>query len=135
MSILTEAQPQRLLGQPDYRLIVHDEALPSRTIRGTAGRLAESTSSCYAELVVDDVILQQDVINGSYLKTLFRYREFGADGMPRRSFSTWSQTHLDVFPPRRPEQLEEAIAEIRQAFRRNVSLFAEAALAPPRRRR
>jgi hypothetical protein len=74
-------------------------------------------------------------VTGAYLKVLFRYRDFGPDALPRRSFATWSQTHLSQFPPRRPEQLDGAIAEIRDAYRRNIVLFAEVALRPPRRRR
>jgi hypothetical protein len=96
-AILAEAQPQRLMSQRDHRLIVHEEALPSRAIRTTPGRLSDSSSSCYAELVVDDVILQQDWLNGSFLKILFRYRDFGPDAQPRRSFATWAQTDLSSF--------------------------------------
>ena len=97
-AILAEAEPQRLLAQPDHRLIVHAEALPSRAIRTATGRLSNSASNCYAELIVDDVVLQQDFVNGSYLKLLAHYRDFGADAVPRRSFATWSQT---LSPPSR----------------------------------
>jgi len=133
--ILAEMQPHRLLGRDDYRLVVHAEALPSRAIRTTAGRLTDSTSHCYAELIVDDVVLQQGAIDGSFLNVLIHYRDFGPDPTPRRSFATWSQTRLTVFPPGSPEQLERALAEIRQAYRHDFILFAQAALRPPRRRR
>jgi hypothetical protein len=131
-AILAEMEPQRLLAQPGHRLVVHGEALPSRTIRANAGRLADSASACYSELVVDDVVLQQDGISGSFLKTLFHYRDFGADAQPRRSFATWSQTRLTIFPPRQPDQLEAALAELRQAYRRNLTQFSAAATRPPR---
>ena len=133
--ILAEAQPQRLMAQADHRLIVHESALTSRAIRTTPGRLADSSSSCYAELVVDDVILQQDFVNGSYLKILFRYRDFGPGGTPRQSFATWAQTHLESFPPRSPDQLDAAVAEIRRAYRADVVKFASSAQNPRRSRR
>ena len=134
-AILAELQPQRLIGREDYRLIVHPEALPSRVIRANAGRLTESTSACYAELIVDDIVLQQGALSGSFLKVLAHYRDFGPDPTPRRSFATWSQSRLTVFPPSSPDRLEVALAEIRQAYRHDLALFAQAARTPPRRRR
>jgi hypothetical protein len=131
--VLAETQPQRLLRHPDYRLIVHEEALPSRTIRAARNRLTESASPCYAELIVDDVVLQQDYVNGSKLKILFRYRDFGPSIFPD-SFATWVEVPLAAFPPRGPEQLNAALAEIRQAFRQNIGRFAIATLRPRRRR-
>jgi hypothetical protein len=131
-TLLSEAQPQRLLGQSDYRLIVHENALPARVIRTTAGRLTGSPADCYAELVVDDMIVQRDLAHGSVLRILFRYRDFGAGAAPRRSFATWTQTRLRTFPPREAEQLPAAIAEIRAAYRQGLILFAGAASRPPR---
>jgi hypothetical protein len=133
-AILTQAEPQRLMAHADHRLIVHDEALTSRAIRTTPGRLTDSVSPCYAELVVDDVILQQDMINGASLKILFRYRDFGADALPRRSFATWAETDLAAFPPRQPDQLAAALADIRGAYRGNIQRFAAMALRPSRQR-
>lgn len=132
--ILAESRPERLLGQPGHALIVHEEALSSRAIRTTEVRLTQSTSNCYAELVVDDVVLQQDAVNGAFLKVLFRYRDFGALARPRRTFTSWVQRHIDGLPPRRPEDVDAAIANIREAFREDIGLFATAALRPPRRR-
>jgi hypothetical protein len=134
-ALLAEAQPQRLLMLAEHRLVVHDEALSSRTIRSTPGRIDPSQSTCYAELIVDDVFLQQDVVNGSALKILFRYRNFGADTVPQRTFGTWVQTAMPAFPPKRGEGPEAALADIRRAFAANVERFAAALLAPPKRRR
>ncbi len=133
--IMEEVQPQRQFGKEAYRLVLHDAPLPSTRIRNAGGRITDSTASCYAELVLDDVVLQQDAFNGSFLKSLFHYRDFGADATPRRSFATWVQTDLDAMSPRTEEQMEAAVAEIRQAYRTNISLFATSAMRPPRRRR
>jgi hypothetical protein len=132
--ILAAAEPHKLFRLADYRLIVHPEALPSRTIRTATGRLSDSRSPCYAELIVDDVVLQQDWVNGSLLKTLFRYRAFGAGAAPQRSFTTWAETDLGSLPVRDPGQFDAAILEIRGAFRNNVTRFAASARAQPRRR-
>lgn len=133
--ILAELQPQRLIGQADYRLIVHDSALPSRTIRTTPGRIAQSASPCYDELIVDDVVLQQDFMNGSLLKVLFHYRHFGPDARPRRSYATWAERRLGTFPPRDPAQLDAAVAELRNAYRQSLGIFAELARYGPHHRR
>lgn len=133
-TLLAQSHPEIAMGQSDHRLIVHAEALSSRAIRQARERLAESTSRCYAELIVDDVILQTDWVNGSSLHILFHYRNFEAGVLPHRIFATWVDTHLSAFPPRTPDQLDAAIAEIRQAYRRNVALFATAANRPARNR-
>jgi hypothetical protein len=132
--ILAAAEPQKLFRQDGYRLVAHEEALPSRTIRTATGRLSDSAAPCYAELIVDDVVLQQDFVNGALLKTLFRYRNFGPGAAPERSFTTWVETDLGGFPPQAPGQLDAAIREIRSAFRNNIARFAASARAQPRRR-
>lgn len=133
--LLAAAEPQRLLKLETHRLVLHQDALPSRVIRNTPGRIEPSQSPCYAELIVDDVFLQQDVVNGSALKILFRYRNFGAGTAPERSFGTWIQTRLSAFPPKKPEELDAALADIRRAYTANVERFAAAMLTPPRTRR
>lgn len=131
--ILESVHPQDLLNHGGHRLVVHREPLSSRAIRGATGRLSDSGSGCYAELVVDDVVLQQGVA-GSSLNVLFHYRDFGADAAPRTSFTTWARTPLSTFPPRQPAQLAEAIREIREAYRQNIRSFTAMALRPRRRR-
>lgn len=132
--ILTAAKPQKLFNLAGHRLVVHSEALPTRAIRTATGRLSDSQSPCYAELIVDDVVLQQDWVNGAALKTLFRYRLFGADAAPQRNFTTWAETDLGSLPVRDPSQNEAATLEIRGAFRNNITRFAASARAQPRRR-
>ena len=131
--LLAEAQPQRLVALPAYRLVVHEEALPSRTIRTTVGRIVPSPSACYAELMVDDVVLQQDWVNGAKLRVLFRYRDFGADPAPHRSFTTWADADLDHFPPQTDADLPNALQELRAAFRRSIAVFAGQLQRPARR--
>jgi hypothetical protein len=130
--ILESIHPQLLLNHTAHRLVVHREALSSRAIRGATGRLSDSASPCYAELIVDDVVLQQGVA-GSSLGVLFHYRDFGPGAAPQASFTTWAQADLSTFPPRRPDQLADAIREIREAYRQDIRQFAAMAMRPRRR--
>jgi hypothetical protein len=133
--LLQAADLQNLLKLERYRVVMHPDALPSRVIRRTPIRIAASATPCYAELIVDDVMMQHDdFASGRFLKVLFRYREFGSDAAPVRSFGTWVQTRLVKFPPKLPEEEEEALAEMRQAFSKNITAFATALHAPPKKR-
>lgn len=131
-TLLSEAQPQILLSRPGDRLVVHQEALPSRVIRATTTRIGPQDPACYAELIVDNVIYQQDVFSGSYLRILFRFRDFGSahSQEPNRTFSTSVQTKLLTFPAKTPDQLDAATRELHDAFKNDVSLFAQALLRP-----
>jgi hypothetical protein len=111
------------LGLGGYKLVWHADALDSKAIRATPGRLTDSTASCYAELIGDDVFFQQDVFSGSYLKSLIRFRSFGTGPSPTRTFTTWTRTQLTAFPPKEDSQNEAAVAELRAAFTNNVKEF------------
>lgn len=132
--LLTEAQPQMLLNQPNDRLFVHSEALPSRVIRNSTARIGPQDSACYRELIVDDVFFQQDVFTGSYLRILFRFRDFGSahGNAAERTFSTSVQTKLLTFPAKTPDQFDAATEELHRAFKNDISLFAQALLKPPK---
>jgi hypothetical protein len=132
--LLEAAQPQRLLQLDGHRLVMHDEALSSRVIRSTPGRIDPSASACYAELIVDDVMLQQDWVNGSFLRVSFRYRDFGAGQTPSRAFGTWVKAPLAGFSPKRPLDADKLPEEFRSAFARNISLFADALRKPAKKR-
>ena len=123
------------LGLPAYKAIWHAEALDSRAIRSTPGRLSSSTAACYAELIGDDVFFQQDVFSGSYLKSLIRFRAFGPGPTPTRTFSTWTQTQLTSFPPKEDSQNEAALKELRFAFTNNINAFGGFLNKPQKKKR
>ncbi|MCA1197443.1 hypothetical protein K9B35_05645 [Sphingomonas sp. R647] len=132
--LLKAAELQTLLKLDTYRVVMHAEALPSSVIRRSPARIAASPAPCYAELIVDDVMIQHDAfISGKFLKVLFRYREFGRDAAPTRTFGTWVQTRLVKFPPTLPEQEEDALAEVRRAFSKNITAFAAALRSPAKK--
>jgi len=128
----TELQVEKLSGMklievlklPGYQVVVHKEALDSARIRSTKGRLAEATTPCYAELVGDDVFFQQDVFSGSYLKSLIRFRSFGSGDTPIRTFGTWTETKLQVFPPKEDSLNAAALDELHRAYVSNIESFA-----------
>lgn len=113
------------VGLPQYRTIVHDAPLDNRTIRNTRGRYAESAAPCYADLLVDDLVYSREWANGRKLKSFIRFRDFGAEASPKRSFGTWVQTGLEADPVEHPEQQDKAIEESRAAFDANFQLFVQ----------
>jgi hypothetical protein len=131
--ILKELDLPALLKLSGYQLVLHDEALTSRTIRTTTGRLIADTPPCYAELVTDDVFYQQDSLVGRHLKAIFRFRQFDGTDTPTRTFGTYLQQKLTVFPPETPEQLDAALAEFHAAYRTAVTEFGEALNRPPKK--
>ena len=132
--LLKDSQPNIILQQQSSRVIFHDAALPSRTIRTATTRIDPSSAPCYAEFIVDDVFFQQDIVDGSFLKILFRYREFGTEAAPRKAFGTWVKTKLVLLPPKPGTDVEAAASELRSAFSNNVKLFAAALLKPAKKK-
>lgn len=132
--LLTEMDLPRLLALPGYQVIVHPTALSSREIRASTTRLAASDSPCYAELMVDDLLLSQNVIGGSALRASFRFRDFGPDAGPRRMFGGFAMTKLTQFPPKTTDAIEGAANELKQAFVSDVAQFIAALTKPPKRK-
>ncbi|CAM5527807.1 hypothetical protein [Sphingobium scionense] len=122
------------LGLPDHRLVLHDESLDSRTMRSTAGRIRPDGSICYAEFMIDDLIFQEDVVTGRYLKILFRFRDFGSEQIARRSFGTWTMARLTLFPPQTAEAEDAALTDLKSAFQQDVEKFGEYLRRPVRTR-
>lgn len=133
---LGEQDLPALLALPGYKVVMHDQPLPSRVIRATKGRLLTDSPSCYAELVTDDVFYQEDIISGRFLKAIFRFRQFdGGSDAPTRSFGTYMQQKLVQFPPVEPEQLDGALEEFRLAYGLAAREFGEALNRPPKKKK
>jgi hypothetical protein len=134
-STLGELDLPAVLKLSDYKVVMHDEPLPSRVIRATKGRLQADSPACYAELVTDDVFYQQAEFDGRHLKAIFRFRQFDGGDVPTRTFGTFVQERLTVFPPETPEQLDAALEEFRLAYRNAVTEFGEALNRPPKKKK
>jgi hypothetical protein len=135
-STLGELDLPAVLKLSDYKVVMHDEPLPSRVIRATKGRLLADSPACYAELVTDDVFYQEAEFDGRHLKAIFRFRQFDGSGeAPTRTFGTFVQQRLTVFPPETPEQMDAALEEFRLAYRTAVTEFGEALNRPPKKKK
>jgi len=135
VDILRGLDVAAILQLQGYAVVVHDQPLPSRVIRTTAGRLMSASPPCYAELVTDDVFFQDDVFAGQYFKAIFRFRQFDGSDASTRSFGTYVQHKLERFPPQEPEQLDAALEEIRLAYGKTVNGFGEALNRPPKKKK
>lgn len=113
-----------LLDLPKHRPVIHENALDSGIIRSTQARVSKSSSPCYAEFIIDDVIFQQDFATGRYLKIVFHFRDFGSATTPQRGFGTWARDKLTLFPAKGSESADAARADIQRAFRADVEQFA-----------
>lgn len=139
----TETQAERLrvsplaeiLALPGYEIVVHDEALTSVAIRRTKGRHIADSPPCYAEFVTDDVFFQQDIVNGRFLKVLFRFRLFDGSDTPAVTFGTYSQRKLKLFPPEKEAQKEASFSELADQYSEAIGEFGLALNPPPKEKR
>lgn len=131
LATLREVDPAGVLRLNGYTTIYHDQPLPSRAIRAATGRIITDTPACYAEFITDDVFFQQDIVDGRFIKAIFRFRQFdGSAEAPARSFGTYVQYRLTQFPPAVPEQLEVALEDFRLGFAQAVRQFGAALNKP-----
>lgn len=128
---LTEMNLAEVLRLTGYTVVFHDQPLTSRAIRAATGRVLTDTPACYAEFITDDVFFQQDIVEGRFIKAIFRFRQFdGSSEAPARTFGTYVQYRLTQFPPAEPEQLEVALEEFRLAYGQSVRQFGAALNKP-----
>jgi hypothetical protein len=123
-----------LLGLHGFVQEIHDQPLSQRAIRETNGRHAQGTPACYAELIVDDLIVQENVLSGKALNVIYRFRRFDGGDVPTRTFGAFVQQPLRLFPPADPARLPAALDELAAAFERSVAEFGTKLQAPPKRR-
>lgn len=115
-------------------MVVHPQRLPSQVIRSTPGRLAPGTPACYAELVVDTVVLQHNVLHGKGLNVIYRFRKFGTGPAPERTFGTFvvQPVNLVLSDKELPEPTAFA-AEMERAYVATIVEFATRLQAPPKK--
>lgn len=129
------------LGLKGYRIIVEpptpfnedvkkDPVLKARTkamnerIRSKR-RLSDSTSSCYAELITTAIFYHKAMMYGSNLFTGWIFREFGDKPLAIRTSTGAVKNPLEEFPPKTPEKVEAAKAELRDAFSRDFVEYVQ----------
>lgn len=125
--VLEKANLAGALGLAGYTVVVHANALDSRTLRTTPGPWLPDGGACHAELAVDDVFFQEDVFSGRYLKVIYRYRSFRGDNKPERTFGQIITERLLLFPPAKPEEDPQAgIDELAAAMNKSIVDFGSA---------
>jgi hypothetical protein len=128
----------RSLGLPaDTRIVVEeptpfnedlktDPALKARTqemnktIKANR-RLTASQSPCYAELITTMIFYHKAMMYGSNLFTGWVYRDFADKPLAQKVATGAVKNPLEVFPPKTPEQVEPAQAELRDAYAKDFS--------------
>ena len=131
LQVLASARLPEKLGRPTTKVIVHEAPLPRTTIGPTRTRRAESTSSCYSELIVEDIFHEEAAFSSKSLRSLFRFRDFGDSLTMTRNFLSWGTAPLYLFPPKDSAKIDEAINELLTAFGASVDDFAGNVLIKP----
>ncbi|GAM05765.1 hypothetical protein [Novosphingobium sp. MBES04] len=117
-----------------YLVTVHEEALPSRIVRQARTPVQAGAGDCHAELFVDDIFFQEDIVNGRFIKALFRFRRFDGGAMTRQ-FGTFTQARLTAFPASAPGEDDAARRDLDATYAATVREFAAALNAPAPKRR
>lgn len=131
--ILSGLKLDELTGLPGHRVVLHDGPLTTTAIRSTEGRHVSDSPPCYAELMVEDIVFQNNAIRGKWLNVIFRFRQF--DGAhAKRTFGNFVLERLNVFPPKNEAEQRPGLEEIEQAYRSAVLGFGKALTAKPRKK-
>jgi hypothetical protein len=102
------------------------------------GRLTSSQSTCYVELLTTMVFYHKAMMYGSNLFTGWIYRDFQDKPTVQVYADGAVKNPLEAFPPKTPEQVEAAKAELREAFVKDYNEWLAkkfSAAAPPKARR
>ncbi len=123
---------------PGTTIIRHEGALERKTMNKVKTRRSDSAAQCYSELIVADVFYQKAAIYGRSLRTLFMFRNFGADQKIDREYKAWGGNGLKLFPPKEGEDAIAALDELVGVYKKNFDEYARnarKALAAPAVRR
>jgi hypothetical protein len=131
----------KTLNLPGYRIVIQpptpfnedvkkDPALKQKVKELNARikarqRLSTSTTACYAELATTHVFYHKAMMYGSNLFTGFIYREFSDKPTALRVATGQVKNPLENFPPKTPEMVTPAQAELRDAFAKDFVEFVE----------
>ncbi|TNE48123.1 MAG: hypothetical protein EP341_08910 [Sphingomonadales bacterium] len=95
----------------------------NKKLKGTE-RLSDSTNPCYAELVTTHIFYHKAMMYGSNLFTGWVYREFDGSRITRKGTGQ-VKNPLEVFPPKEEAMIEDAQAELRDAYSKDFIEYVE----------
>jgi hypothetical protein len=137
---LEKVNYRKRLGVENYRVIIQpptpsaddvkaDPALKAKVKALNADlkagkRLTSSTNPCYAEFALFSVFYFKAMMYGSNLLVGTQFRDFSKGGAPIVSVGA-VKNPLEVFPPKTPEMVEPAKAELRDAFAKDFLEWAD----------
>lgn len=115
-----------ILGLTGTRVVLHEQPLTSTAIRSTPGRQLSESPPCYSELMIDDIVFQNNVINGKWLNVIFRFRQFDGSGpAPVRSYGTYVLQRAKLFPPDVDTDPQPALDELTGTYAQSVNEFGK----------
>lgn len=88
-------------------------------------RLSTSTAPCYAEFIGTMIFYHKAMMYGSNLFGGWIYREFPATGKATKSVTGAVKNPLENFPPKSPDMVEAAKAELRDAYSKSFLEYTE----------
>ena len=88
-------------------------------------RLSASTAPCYAEIIGTMIFYHKAMMYGSNLFGGWIYREFPATGKATKSITGAVKNPLENFPPKTPEMVEAAKAELRDAYTKDFVEYTQ----------
>ena len=94
-------------------------------------RITNSTNPCYAEFILTSVFYFKAMMYGSNLLVGTHFRDFSKGGAPVMSVGA-VKNPLGVFPPKTPETVEAAKAELREAYVKDFLEWADKKLKDDR---
>lgn len=130
----------------DYAIVVHeptpfnedlkkDPALKAKTkalnerIKAKK-RLTDSTHPCYAELITTHIFYHKAMMYGSNLFTGWIYREFGDKQIATKTATGQVKNPLEAFPPKAADMVDEAKAELIDAYGKDFREYVEKKVQP-----
>lgn len=88
-------------------------------------RLTDSKAPCYGELVLTYVMYHKAMMYGSNLFVGTMYRDFSGPGGTVRQSVGAVKNPLGTFPPKSPDMIEPAKAELRDAFDKDFTEWSQ----------
>lgn len=123
-----------MLGIKPSKIVLHADPLDRKTINKISKRRSDSTSACYSELMVADLLYMKSPIYGRSLRGLFMVRNFGAARDKPAIYKGWGGNGLKKFPAKEGEDVQAANDELVSVFKADFAEFSRNAAKAPIRK-
>lgn len=111
-----------LLGMGQVRLIFQTANYDPRAAPKQRSRMSESTTPCYAELIVSQNEFRNSAVRGASLKSELTFKDFRSGRL--RITTAGTASRLSHFPAHMPDEDAQAKQDISDAFVANLRAFA-----------